>query len=295
MTPTAVSTAPLAWTWIGPDGTEWNLTDRTSPVLKLRGATGVGLGTPEHVWVDSPTLDGSTWDGVRIPRGEVFLPLMVRGTDSLDFLRKHGEFLRSLNPREWGTLRVDRPDGESRYIKCRYQGGADTPIDLDPVKVARATYGITWATEEPYWTGEPIEVRIENPTDLPLFPGPPFNINSAQTFASARFTNPGDSDSSAAWRINGPFTGFSVGLGESLVTMALTKTVGGWIDIAGQPGAYGYITDETGADRWLSASAVSFATIPPGVNVPLSVAVQGASDTSLVQMWFTPRYGSIWT
>lgn len=281
--------APLAWTWTSWTGDSWTLTDPASSVLKLRGATGVGLTAPEHWWADSPTLDGESWDGSRMPNGEVFLPVAVRGGSSVEFLAEHGRFMRSLNPSKRGTLRVTRPTGEGewREVSCRYVSGADAPVDLDPVASRLARYGITWA-RDPYWRGAPVSVTFRYEPPRSLFPGPPFDINSSRVLGSAQVTNPGDAPTRPVWRVRGPFTGFTVGVGSSVVSMTLTKPAGAWVEVDMDPRRL-TVLDESGADLYGSLTARTFAAIPPGT-VDLTTEIAGAGESTSAVLSFTPLY-----
>lgn len=297
--PPAVFTAPLSWEWTSWTGDVWNLTDLASPVLKLRGATGAGPGNPEHWWADAPYVDGSSWEGARIPRGSVFLPLMVRGKDSNEFLANHSAFMRSLDPRQEGWLRVTRPDGESRTIGCRYESGGDLAMELDPVVTLSATYGITWATADPYWQGEPIILDFGYTDPAPLFPGPPFVINRARSLASATYSNPGDVASFPVWRITGPFDSFSVGFAATattkarLISMDVAKPADGWVEIDTNPSELSMF-DEDGQDMWLSATDADFAPLEPGQDVKLTTTLANAGPGASVTLTFTPRYRSAW-
>lgn len=294
--PEQVAAASLSWQWTSYTGETWNLTDLSSPVLKLRGASGVGPVAPTHFWKDAgAALDGSTWDGVRVGNGTVFMPVLITGRDSVDFLANHRAFSRSLNPLEEGTLRVTRPDGEWREIKCRFEDDGNPPIDLDPVMSLRVTYGITWSTADPCWSGQSITQNYANSPTQPWLvpPGPPMYINPSATLATATFTNPGDVPSSPIWRVNGPFTGFTVGLGDQVVTSTSVRDATGWIEIDTRVNKR-TVLDANGIDRWLDVTVADFADIPPGDDVPLTVNVAGSGPDTSVDLTFIPRYRSAW-
>lgn len=290
-----VETQPLSWRWTSWTGESWELTNRTSPVIKLRGALGLGPVDPEHWYSEAPTMDGSSWDGYRVGKGQLFVPVRVKGTDSQDFIEKNASFLRSLAAGKEGVMRITRPNGEWREARCRYASGADQAMNLDPVKQCEATYPITWDRANPYWSGPRVKMVFGSGADVPFFPGPPFHINPGRTIAAARFTNPGTEGASALWRIHGPFTGFSVGVGEgdeaAVVSLELTKLAGQWVQIDMAPDKR-TIVDASGNDWWLAATTADFADIPPGDDLPLTIVVPGSGDETSVELSFEPQYSS---
>lgn len=283
----------MTWTWSAPWlGREWTLTDTASPVMKMAGAQGVGQVDPTHWWSEAPTVDGSQWEGFRTGRGEVFIPLLVSSDTYDGFEVEHEAFMQTLDPRQEGVLRVTRPNGRWREIGCRYTSGAEMTADWDVTTSLAATYGVTWATADPYWRGQEVVARFQNAIATRLLPAPPFVLSAGQTLANATVTNPGDVESYALWRIEGPFSSFSVGVGDSLVDVALPKFAGEYVEIDMRPRRL-TITDETGADRWDNVTDVVFSEIPPG-KTPLTVVVNGSGAGSAVTLTFTPRYRRAW-
>ena len=287
-----MTTAPLIWEWVAPWlGRSWVLTDPASPVTKLRGATGAGFAPVEHWWRDAPLVPGSSWDGYRVGRGQVYLPLMVRAADSGAFMVEHAAFLESLDPARTGTLRVTRVDGSWREIACRYETGADFAIDLDPVAACRARYGITWATENPFWAGEPIVRYFPYSTGgTPGFPGPGWSPAPGSSLSVAAVDNPGSVASYPVWRVDGPFTSFSVGIGDAVVQMTATRAAGEWVEIDMTPGVYTML-DQAGTDMGDFVTEVVFEPIPPGESSLVTV-INGAGVGSAVTLSFAPRYRS---
>jgi hypothetical protein len=287
--PTPGEVAPLVWTWTDTADQVWNLTDWSSPLVKLRGASGLGIPPFEHWWSEGGNLDGSSWEGARVSRGSLFLPLIVRGFSSQEFIETHAAFMRGLNPRARGTMRVTRPDGHWREVRARYESGGDLTMDLDPVKFRHARYGITWTLEQPFWEGEPVERTFDYEAPAPFFPGPPWNLGKSAVLGSAKVPNPGEEEVSAFYRVGGPFTSFSVGAGASLVSLTLNKAAGQWVEVDMDPRRK-TIVDEGGVDRWAAATDLDFSRIPPGDAVPISTVVQGPGATTFVYVRFTPLY-----
>lgn len=287
------ATASLSWRWLAPWlDLGWDLTDLTSPVLKLRGATGTGQVDPEHRWSEAAQLDGADWEDAHVGIGEVTLPLQVRGHDSADFLVQHDLFARSMDPKREGILQVRRPDGQWRQQLCRYAAGFDAPIVLDPVMQHRARYDITWATADPYWTGEPVITPFEYDDAPPFFPGPPFTLAPSVSLDRAEVVNPGDVPSHAVVRVNGPFSGFSVGVGAARVAVTRTAAAGEWVEVDMRPRRL-TVVDQSGVDRWDDVDDFAAPPIPPGTS-ELTTTVLGSSPGSSVVVSFTPRYWRAW-
>lgn len=283
----------LTWTLRAPWlGAEWNLTDFSAPVVKLRGALGLGQTDPDHWWSESPSLDGAQWLGSHIGRGEVFLPLHVRGESQASFEAAHDGFMDALDPSQEAVLRITRPTGQWRERALRYVSGADAPVTFDPVAAMRVGYGITWTAADPFWSGAPISVSFayEDPPDF--FPGPPFLLASAVSLANASVTNPGQVPSPPMWRVTGPCSGFSVGVGPAVVAMERTLLAGEWVDIDMTP-SQRTILDQDGADAWDDVTDVEFADIPAGVSA-LTTQIDDAGPGSTATLTFTPRYRRAW-
>lgn len=291
--PQPVVNFPLSWQWSAPWlSRTWNLVDPASPVVKLRGATGTGQANPAHRWAESPTIDGATWEGVRVERGSLFMLTWVHAGSSEEFLAEHAAFMQALDPRRESLLRITRPDGEWRENNCRYESGADLAIELDPVAMGSARYGITWALADPYWRGPQIVEAFDYTQPLPFFPGPPFNLAPNRSLSTALVTNPGDVESFPTWHVEGPLTSFSVGVGDAVVVFGASLGVGQYVDVDMSPGAK-TITDHTGADRWDSVTDWSDAPIPAG-DSELVTSLVGSGPGSSVTLTFTPRYRSAW-
>ncbi len=282
-----VDVAPLSWRYTAPGGDAWELTDWESPVIKLKGAQ-VATPTFEHWWQDAQQIDGSSWGGGRAARGSLFLPLMVRGSSSRNWLEENSRFVRTLDPRQEGVVRVSRPDGEWRELVVRYESGAEWTIETDPAKSRSYTYGITWAAGDPYWRGEPVSRRFPYESSPAFLPGPPFTLGGVAVLGRANVTNPGDEVAFPQWRVVAPFTDFKVGVGASFVRIVQSKA-SGWIDIDMRPDML-TITDEAGVSRWEWATDADFEPIPAGQNVPLTVDIGGANVGSEATLQFVPRY-----
>lgn len=288
--PEPIPATTLEWSvpWMG---RTWNLTDPASPVFKMEGWKGLEGAAYDHWYSTAPTLDGATWGGMRVERGEVSGPVFVSGPDLATFLAEHALFLRSLNPAREGYLRRVRPDGDYRQIACRSDAPPVRASDRDMLVDLFVTYGLTFSTD-PYWQGPAVERLFEYEVGVPFFPGPPFTLGKNFSIEDATITNPGDVEAFPTWRVTAPFTAFQVGVGGALVKATLTKATG-YVDIDMNPDRL-TVTDEAGVDRWSSLTDAAFTSIPPGDELPLALSVTGAAVGSSVRLAFVPRYWSAW-
>lgn len=286
--PAGAEPAPqLGFTWTGGDGVGWDLV--RGPAWILSGARGFGMPTPQH-WVSQSLLDGGDWNDLRFPPRDVYMPVELRASDIIETDRS---FFAGLNPRTEGALRVTRPDGTWRELWCRYTEGADGEYELDPMLAGSLVYPIRLIAADPFWRGSPVADRFAYPSATPsFFSGPPFRLAPSNVLGESTVTNAGDVDAYPVARVEGPFTGFSVGVGDALVTMTLTKAAGEWVEIDGNRDRL-TILDEQGTDLWDVASDVAFAPIPPG-EVTLTTVVSGAAPGTAVTVSFTPRFFRAW-
>lgn len=274
------------------DGASWDLTDAFSPVYALQGLSGFGMADPDHWWDESPLVDSASWNGLRYPRKERFIPIRIEGPTPDDFMANHAAFLRACDPRKESTLSMITPDGDTRSVQVRYQSGINGESQLDPLMVRRVIYPVTWTTD-PHWFGPDQSIPFVYDSPVNLFPGPPFTLNASRSLLSATTTNPGDFDTHPIWRVEGPYTSFSVGVGTDLVSVTLTRTAGQWVEIDTHRSRL-TVKDESGTDRRSAVTARKFAAIPAGTDVPVVTTLVGAGAGSKVTLTYTPLYRSPW-
>lgn len=297
----------LGYRWRGWSGQEWDLVDPNSKVAKVRGATGFGFAEVVHAYDDAPAIPGSVWGGSRDSRGTLFLPIVVRGDDSADFLAVHRAFCDTLDPDTEGILVVTTPAGDERWARCRYASGLDSPVDIDPVASCKVAYPVGWDRADPYWLGETVTATFtEDPADVGGG-GPPFfsaagassvvTIASSNTLSEGTVSNPGQVRAFPRWRVVGPCTGFTVGVGDgptaAVVAMTASLTADQFIDIDMDPRRL-TVVDHTGTSRLADATALRFAAIPPGDDIPLTMVIAGGGAGSSATLEFTARYRTAW-
>lgn len=271
----------------GVDGSTWDLYN--GPVVLMPGARFFSTPDPEHWFTDAPALDGSRWTGARVPRGEPYLPVFIDADDPLQWRDNYAAFMRAVRSPGLCYLTVVTPDSQSRTLAMRYVSGANAEYETDPLLIRYGAYGLTFATEDPYWQGWPIRTQFADIALQPRFPGPPWRINPTNTIGSTSVTNPGDVDAFGVWTVTAPFQGFTVGVGGETTTVVATKTTG-FVQIDNDPRRQ-TIRDETGADMSLAVvDAGDNPMIPAGAKVPLSLNLIGAGAGTSIELLFTPRF-----
>lgn len=275
----------------GVDGSTWDLYD--GPVRVVSGAQGFGAAKPEHRWKSAPAIDGSTWSGSRTPQRAMTLPVYIHTADSMEWRDIDAAFWDAIDPSGECELRVETPDNRWRTLRMRYDDGADAQIDTDPLLLRYVTYALSFIAADPFWHGPPVTRQFKLGAMQPLFPGPPFNINPSNVLGAASIANPGDVETWPVWVVRGPFDGFTVGLGESVVSYVGPAAAGDSVTIDMHPHML-TIRNAAGADRWANATQVEMAALPPGENVDLNLALSGANAETRIELQYVPRYRRAW-
>lgn len=292
-TPTQTRRPPAATftpTLIGADGSVWNLLDNAS-VMLMPGAQFAGVQVA-HQLRTSPVLDGARWSSVRTDASDVLLPVAVMADDWQTWRKTDRSLWRALNPSGECSFQIAAPDAETFTLGLRFVAGGD--VTMNPLADNFAAYTLEFIAPNPYWRGEPVRRVYSQAPPVPLFPGPPFGISrGGSTGAAELITNPGDVPATPRYTVNGPAARWTIGVGDALVTSDRPLTAGQSVTVDMDPNQL-TILDHTGANMHRHMSAVNFAAIPPGVDVPLNLSVVGTNAASSVVVEFTPLYRRPW-
>lgn len=303
---------PIKWfgldmTWIGWDGSEWSLTSAENGTVMMPGLRGMTMPPVIHHRAAHASLPGARWRGYSIDVREVFWPIQIySSTESQDWIDRDRAFWKTLDPSRTGTWVVAQPDGTQRTIKLRFSGDGDASFDHDPSLKGWNNYGITFAAEQPFWEGEPITKGwAPGPAgdDPPFFGttgGPTFTIsgNSEDSMPKAKLTNPGDVDAWPVWRIYGPVTSATVGVGSRTITLPFDIPAGTVVEVNTDPGSQTAMQGP--ADKWGSdltadwtykLGDIDFAPLKPRQSSVLTLTVTG---TGSVECTIYPRYFRAW-
>jgi hypothetical protein len=242
----------------------------------------------------SPASAGSRWRGVRTAERPGDWNLLVYSDgSSAEWLERDRGIWKTLVPEQTGILTATATDGKSRRLRLRYDGG-DHGFSADPFKKGWALYQPMLVAEDPYWLGTEV-VRSWAPENSQDFFSDDdthlFFISAGSTLDTATIPNPGDVEAYAVITVdgtNGAMTNLSitidggttalpdVGLGEVLVVdtdPAVATALLDGVDVAGE------------CDPWDPRG------LPPGADVPVTIAATG---TGTVSMSLTPRYYRAW-
>ncbi|ROP45953.1 hypothetical protein EDC03_0569 [Pseudokineococcus lusitanus] len=320
----------MSHTWVGWDGSVWDLTGDRVPtgVLLQRGARALGAPVVEHHLSRSPALHGARWRGGHVDVREVYWPVKVYAGPGQEWLDYDSAFWRTMRADQPGTWVVTQPSGEQRSLRWRFVDDGGHAVEAPGEAFGQQLYGIRGMAEQPFWEGRSVVVPpLGNPPRRNFFGGgdpalrgygPPFFIGSGASASRARIDNPGDHDAWPEYVIAGPVTSATVGLGGRLVEVPLVVQAGRALVIDTAPDAQWALEgdlalDESGGpqldeegrivvtdlavpggpgDRTRElGSRVEWAPVPPGARVPLQTAIVG---TGAVQPSLTPLHNRAW-
>lgn len=279
------------------DGTGYNLTDpnRLLATLGRRGFDSVQY----DVFADeSPMVDGEIFRGARATPRDLIVPIYLRADTRAEFLTEKRELLAKLAPtRGLATLEVAEEDGSRRRISCYFTGrGAEGDGGRDRAGRNWVRYNLELRCPEPYWRGDPLHVEFVPPNSSALFfPLLPLRVQSAQTFGTAEFVNPGDVFAYPIWTIHGPTAGTvslkrtTPGMTERTLTLNLSLALGHYVVVDTRPDRLA-IVDNLGVNRWPAlADGSNLWRINPGSN-RVEVVVTGSGSGSKVVLDAEPRF-----
>ena len=282
-----------AMTWVGWDGTLWDLLRGTEGVVLLeKGVRGLAMPPIGRHTQESPALAGSRHTGWRAVEREVFWPVYVWSEDSSrEWFDRDAAWWATMHPDQVGEWAVTTSRSGTRRLRLRYVDDSEHSFDHDPARVGEAIYGVRLVAEQPFWEGETALSSWSLSEQASFFPGPPFWIGSAYTLATATIRNPGDVPAWPVWTVHGPFTSARVGTAGATITVPFGLQDGASLTIDTRPAVMRAV-DSSGVDRTRELGAAAFAPVPPGVRVPLDLDLGGEGGRITAQL--APLYLRAW-
>ena len=314
---------PLQHTWIGADGSEWDLT-RWDDGIFLLASQVRGLLDPTHsTWTtESPALHGDRILGTRVTTRECHWPIhLYSDAGSPEWVALDRAWWRSLDRDRSGTWRVEAP-GSVRELRCHLAEVEDS-LPRDPVRAGWATYSIRLVAHDPWWHGPWVTRRLDNaPTGTAPAPyhgadpqaprdGAVYRITSASQLGTATIDNPGDELAHLVYLVDGPFTAASVGLPGAVTSAAVAVPEGRSLLVDTRPQRRHTVAEvdtpslglEDGnrleaalaapaTSRWSALSSVALGrSVPPGEAIDLDLSMTG---TGRVTVGLRPAYRRAW-
>lgn len=287
---------PSPWTacqhtWIGWDGSEWDLSHGLSGLALQAGTRGLEDASIIHYESKSAAVAGSSWRGFNVDKRECLWLLKVyTNGGSAEWINHNRRFRRTLLPDRTGRWVVTHPDGQRRTLTVRFAGLQDDAWDIDPSLVGTQVYGFLLGAENPFWMGERIARTFDNAASQNFYGGdsgggfgPPFFLSSGTLVSSASIVNPGDVSVWPTYRVDGPSDTATI----NGVTFPMELDEGEWVSINTDPSDQ-VLYDNTGADRTSELVDIkNLAEIPIGDPIPLDITMTGLGT---VTVSITPAY-----
>ena len=259
-----------------------------APALHLTGSTGLGLAPVDIKSSERLSGDGSIVRGVRYGARDVYVPLLLSGTE-LSVSEARRDLTRLLAPHlGMVDVRIQDPvTGTDRMIRGYLREGMEGDFGSD---FGRSWHrlGLTFECPDPWWLGPErlVELRV-NPGAKPFLSDtvPFFPVILAQSVVQGRFDVEidGDGPVSPVWEVLGPGADLRISDGSSV------------IEIDGDFPAESPVVIDTGSgrivpDRWADTSLRSrLFDLAPGRH-SLTVTLVSATADTLVRLTYRERY-----
>lgn len=259
-----------------------------SPALHLHGSTGLGLAPVDIKSSERLSGDGSIVRGVRYGARDVYVPLLLSGTE-LSVTEARRDLTRLLAPHLGPVdVRIEDPlTGTDRMIRGYLRDGMEGDFGTD---FGRSWHrlGLTFECPDPWWLGpeQIVELRID-PGSKPFISqsAPFFPVMLAQSSVQGQFEVDilGDGPVWPSWQVTGPGVDLTISNGQDV------------IEISGEFDASSPVLIETGPgritpDRWADLSLRSrLFSLDPGQQM-LTVTLVGASTDTLVRLTYQERF-----
>ena len=297
----------LGMTWTGWDGSLWDLTSTVNGAVMMAGVRGLAMPPVQHITTTYSSVHGARWRGNTIEPREVFWPIQIfSDAGSQEWIARERAFWKTMRPKKTGKWTVTLPDGQERYLECRFSDDSQQAFNLDPVAVGWSNYGINLVAHQPFWCGPKWRREwggggVES-IFLPDNTRRTFSISPSNGFADAQVTNPGDMDVWPVWEVYGPCVSAHVGVNDQVIDVPFAVDVDQVLIIDTAPSAQTAILYDytgSGATRVLTnpvdmitlLGLAEFYPIPPEDVVLVDLVMDGSGRLA---MEFTPHYLRAW-
>ncbi len=281
--------------WVSPTGDRIDLTGYAHGYGQGPDRTGLGIG-PVDLKTDELTV-GSTLRSINRPARTLSWVQHVFGNTQPEFDARWNRLLDAFNHDVdgqfvAGQLVVTHFDGRSRYVDAYYAGGLEGAESAGTWTGMYASAPVSLIALDPDFIGvdEVVAATVHGYTPRAFWPIWPLRLMPSQVFESIEVFNPGDRDAWPVITVTGPGSGVVVRnittgkqvtftrqlfAGETLVVDMAAKTA---VDLEGESWR-----------QFIPFPGSTFWSLPRGGS-KLSVAMQGTTSASSVQVTFRPRY-----
>lgn len=298
--------------WEAWDGSVWHLNGHGAVGVRMQsGVEGLTKPDGQHHTDETAGRHGARWRDWRADPREPYWPIWVwHDGGSQAWLDYAAAFSRTLDPRKPGRWVVIQPNGQKRYLTCRWMSNNGQAWDASPGRRRWASYRFTMLAEQPFWTGDTVARWFSSSEPQDFFSDDPavvIRISEGSTLDSAVVSNAGDEDASATWWIN-DVTSAVVGVDDLTVVVPFTVDEDRLLVIDSDPTAltaieidmFGPNLPREEQEAWVAShlaagvdrttelgDATKWGAIPAGGTVELSISMVGSGS---VRVSFVPQF-----
>lgn len=256
------------------------------------GAKSRGFGMPPvaNQWFEGAG-DGASFRGARVLPRVLDLELKLYARSRAEIEAMISKIARLFDPRRGPVRLVAEIDGADWFVDVRREGGGDWEQGVDTDGQTFLKTIVTVKAGDPYWTRVDQESRqivlgglgrgLIKSTSLSKL-----QVSSTAAFGEVTFENTGDVDAFAIWKLEAPFSGFTLTSPDGEVLEYENAKATGFIEVNMELGT---IVDELGVDKYDGlAPTPRFWAIPEGSSTA-TVALPDATSVTRVTVIWAPR------
>lgn len=287
----------IAWTWVTPDGDEISWT-RAAGFQPTWGPSGFRMAPATVVSSSIPFGAGSTIRRARTNERVLDLPMTIHAVSDLQLWDRIEQLANWLDPTEGdGYLKVRRPDGNTRQLKCRYTDGL-TGQEMQSNRGERwMKVVLTFLCPKSYWEDEEdTEVIFTgNNSPRPFLSSTflPLQLTGSTILASEVVSNDGGVKSWPVWTLYGPGSSpviRNVTTGK-YISLDTTMASGEVLIIDSNPEAPAVTGPDGTSLIGVMSNASEFFSLEPGGNT-IQVEINDSSGVSAAELTFRQQYRS---
>ena len=261
------------------------------------GAKSRGFGLPPVAtqWFEGAG-DGATYRGARVLPRVIELEVKSYATNRQAVWEAMSLLARILDPRATEARLTITLDGDEWFVDVRRTGGGDWEQGTDTDGSTFLRTIVTLQAGDPYWQrvdeeSKPIVlgglgrglIKNTGASDDSLSK---LRVSTTAAFGVVTFSNSGDVEADARWKIEAPFTSFQL-ISPSGETLTYDDAKASGFIVVDM--SLVTVVDETGANKYDGLGATPrFWAIPPGESAAQVLVVDATSASKITVIW-APR------